>query len=344
MIQPCTVSPHVLNKLCSLKINFFFNQLYFIHKSSTIGDPDDDSEDSDYGFNWFFPALEMTEVEEKPNFNEHPKELERKDVAKVSIKMPPFFRKNAKVWFWQIESQFANTGITNELTKYHYVVGSLDADIADLVADFMERPLSATPYADLKKRLLSEFEETEGRKAKKLLTEIQLGDKKPSQLLREMKKLAGSNVKDEFLRTIFLDRLPDSCKSILAASQSETLDNLASMADRILEHLPSSSLVSSQYICATTRSHTHRPPDLEQRVASLEQSLSTITESLAKLNRQMSQRARSRSKSPYPRSGSQSRNGNYDMCWYHFKFGEAAKQCVQPCKFSSKDPTKQENL
>jgi hypothetical protein len=39
-------------------------------------------------------------------------------------------------------------------------------------------------------------------------TELELGDKKPSQLLREMRMLAGTQVKDDFLKTIFIQRLP----------------------------------------------------------------------------------------------------------------------------------------
>jgi hypothetical protein len=108
------------------------------------------------------------------------------ELARVSVKIPPVWRKNIQVWFLQIEAQFSTAGITNENTKFHHVVGSLDTDVAELIADFLTRPATVTPFTDLKSRLIQEFEESEGRKVTKLLTELELGDKKPSQLLREM--------------------------------------------------------------------------------------------------------------------------------------------------------------
>ncbi|KAK4874635.1 hypothetical protein RN001_013995 [Aquatica leii] len=56
-------------------------------------------------------------------------------------------------------------------------------------------------------RFIAEFEESEGQKVNKLLTELELDDKNPSQLLREMRSLAGTQVNDDFLRTIFILRL-----------------------------------------------------------------------------------------------------------------------------------------
>ncbi|GFW02847.1 uncharacterized protein TNCV_3732471 [Trichonephila clavipes] len=67
-----------------------------------------------------------------------------------------------------------------------------------------------------------------------LLTGIAVGDMKPSQLLRKMKSLAGVNISEKVLRTLWLDKLPDSIKNILVIS-SENLENLSVMADKILE-------------------------------------------------------------------------------------------------------------
>jgi hypothetical protein len=75
---------------------------------------------------------------------------------------------------------FSTAGITNENTKFNHVVGSLDTDVAELISDILTRPATATPFTDLKYRLIQEFEELEGRKVTKLLTELELGHKKPS--------------------------------------------------------------------------------------------------------------------------------------------------------------------
>ncbi|GFQ94627.1 transposon Ty3-G Gag-Pol polyprotein [Trichonephila clavata] len=57
---------------------------------------------------------------------------------------------------------------------------------------------------------------------------------KPSRLLRKMNSLAGDNITEKALRTLWLDKLPDSIKNILVVS-SENLENLSVMADKIFE-------------------------------------------------------------------------------------------------------------
>lgn len=267
--------------------------------------------------------------------------LVQPEVARVSVKIPPFFRKNARVWFWQIEAQFQNNQITSELTKYNYLVGNLDTEIAELVTDIIGQNLSSTPYTDLKNRLLQEFEETESRKAKKLLTEMELGDKKPSALLRQMKALAGTNVTNEFLRTIFLDRLPVTARSVLAASSSEDLESIALMADKILEVIS-----PTQYVYTMQGENPHSSPlaPNEERLSRLEKTLAEMSLHLTELVKTERQpRSRSRSEqSPYRRRSRSNSRKRHKQCWYHFKFGEDARQCNKPCEFQTKT-TPQEN-
>ncbi|KAF6207433.1 hypothetical protein GE061_018676 [Apolygus lucorum] len=85
-------------------------------------------------------------------------------IARISIKIPPLWRRNVKVWRLQVDAQFANSPVTQELTKYNYVLASLDGDVAELISDLLLKPLSNTPYTDLMTRLQTEFEISEGRK------------------------------------------------------------------------------------------------------------------------------------------------------------------------------------
>jgi hypothetical protein len=151
----------------------------------------------------------------------------------IAIKMPPFWRKNVRVWFLQVETQFARAKITREETKYSHVVESLDPEIIDQMFDYFAKPVPENAYSELKKKILREFEDSATRKSKKLL-ECELGDAKPTALLREMRSLAGDLVSEEFLRSVFLDRLPNSMRAMVASSDAD-LDKVAIMADRIAE-------------------------------------------------------------------------------------------------------------
>ena len=62
-----------------------------------------------------------------------------------------------------------------------------------------------------------------------------LGDRKPSQLLRYMLKLRGDAVldadRDEIFRELFLQKLPITIRTALATHKQSTLIQLAEMAD-----------------------------------------------------------------------------------------------------------------
>ncbi|GFV50286.1 uncharacterized protein TNCV_621961 [Trichonephila clavipes] len=70
----------------------------------------------------------------------------------------------------------------------------------------------------------------------KLLSREELGSRKPSELLRNMKRRAESfNVDNKLLMELFHQRLPSSVQTILAAVSDLTLSKAADVMDRILE-------------------------------------------------------------------------------------------------------------
>ena len=77
---------------------------------------------------------------------EHPAQ----QVAAVRIKLQPFW---PKLWFAQIELQFATRRITTSQTKFDYVVLSLSPEFATKVRDLLLHPPTETPYEVLKTKL-----------------------------------------------------------------------------------------------------------------------------------------------------------------------------------------------
>lgn len=114
------------------------------------------------------------------------------ELARITTKIPPFWTKNPAIWFAQMDSQFINKGVASEKTKYHTIVSTIESEIAAQVSDIILDPPADTPYSTLKERLLERFADSEEKRLKKLLGEIELGDRLPSHLLREMKELAGT--------------------------------------------------------------------------------------------------------------------------------------------------------
>ena len=156
-------------------------------------------------------------------------------VHTVSLKLPPFWQEDPALWFHQMEAQFATKGITQQVTKYHYIVGSLAPEIAREVRDVIVTVPAVAPFDTLKERLVSRTSLTESQRMQKLLSLEPLGDQKPSQLLQRIEKLADKNGNDDpILHEIFLTRLPVAVQLVLKSYPDKSTEQLASLADSLV--------------------------------------------------------------------------------------------------------------
>ena len=137
-------------------------------------------------------------------------------VHTVSLKLPPFWQEDLALWFHQVEAQFATKGITQQLTQYHYIVGSLAPETAREIRDVIVTIPATNPFDTLKECLISLTSLTESQRMQELLSLEPLGDQKPSQLLRCMEQLAGKNCNnDPVVQEIFLACLPVSVHQLI---------------------------------------------------------------------------------------------------------------------------------
>lgn len=252
--------------------------------------------------------------------------LSETEIARVSVRVPPFWKVNPAIWFSQLESQFINAGIKTDATKYHTVVGSIETDVLAQVSDIIANPPKDNAYEVLKSRLISIFTDSEERRFKKLLQDVELGDKRPSELLRQMQNLAGDRVGEHLLKSLWLQRLPSQMQAILTTSSDE-LNKLAEMADKIRDVTSFSEIHSASVLKPKAdTSVLSEINDLKQQISQLNLKMDKLSASY--------QRSRSNSRNRNQRNRSPSRNR---LCWYHFRFGEKATKCLKPCSFKSEN-------
>ena len=247
-------------------------------------------------------------------------------VNAINLKLPPFWPADPDLWFAQVEAQFSTRGITVEKTKFDYIVSALAPDTATTVRDLILSPPADSPYAALRKALIKRTVGSNQQKLQRLLGDVELGDQKPSQLLRRMRQLWSEDASEALLRELFLQRLPANVRMVLASSDPTiTLDDLAEMADRIME--ASGSAVAAVHATSASPNTT----ELE--------CLRSEVHQLQELVRSLSMRFQpSRHRSPTPsrhRSNSPARHvpssEDHTLCWYHQRFGDAATKCRPPC-------------
>ncbi|GFY11597.1 WD repeat and FYVE domain-containing protein 3 [Trichonephila clavipes] len=153
-------------------------------------------------------------------------------IHKVTVKPPAFSRNKPKLLFLQLEAQFSNSSILNDTTKYNIIVAALDENVLDFVVDILSNPPHDDKYETLN-ALLNRLTDTGESRLKKLLTDMELGDRRPPNLLRQMKSLAGSSISDELINSLWLPRHPQQTQVILSISK-DSINNVAEMADKII--------------------------------------------------------------------------------------------------------------
>ena len=239
-------------------------------------------------------------------------------IAALSLKLPPFFSSDPNLWFIQAESQFVIRKITQSVTKYHYVIQALTTDALNEVRDIISDPdilLSDDPFLKLKKALVDRLQITEAKRVQQVLSEAELGDKKPTQFLRHMQALLGDKAytfDQSVFKQLFLNHLPPSVRQVLAAFPDENLQKIAEIADKVMETI------------VPTVQNVH----IDNTTSTLQQTINALTTKVEDLSLQINQmkenqRARSRSR---PRN-----NANTDgVCYYHSRFGNRATKCTKP--------------
>ena len=198
-------------------------------------------------------------------------------LAGVSIKLPPFWSADPEIWFVQVEAQLTTKGIVAQKTRYDYVVSLLTPEFAMEVRDLLLNPSADNPYDTLKAQLVKRTTASEQRKLQQLISGEELGDRKPTQLLRRMQQLLGdklgtSSDANSFVRELFLQRLPSNVRMVLASKgTSIDLNKLADMADKVMEvATPTLSAITSTNLEHTKSSEVEK---LLEEVAKLTETL-----------------------------------------------------------------------
>ena len=140
---------------------------------------------------------------------------------------------------------------------------------------------------------------------------------------------------EDALTTLWMQRMPNNVRCIISVCKGQTLDNLAEIADRVIDNSP-----STQHVMSTSAGNNaqcdaiaaSKTNALESRVTALETSLQQVIQKLSDISIKLNYNERqSRS-----RQRSQSRPQQQKVCYYHIRYGNLSQKCRQPCDFNSK--------
>lgn len=258
------------------------------------------------------------------------------DLAGISIqsKLLPFWREHPRLWFAQFEA-IVEPLKTSDDQKFRYALGVMQAVDIQQLSDIILKPPSTGKYEALKTRLLSVYEESASRQFQKLISGLELGDQKPTQLLRQMRELGKNMVPDDGLKVMWMNQLPVQARTVLSINNESSLDILAAMADKMLEHSEPVTVAAVSRTLEVQATQSSENTFFEK----LTQKLDDLTFEIAALRSGGRERyrhpfrSRSRSRSrPRAAHGSSPKPGDPKwLCRYHFRFGDRARRCESPC-------------
>ena len=275
------------------------------------------------------PILNTRENNRTENLNE---------IMATSLKLPLFWTDYPEAWFIHIETLFRTKNITQDNTKYEYLIISLPQDVIVSVLDIIQNPEISDKYLNLKKHLIERHTISEQRKLDKIFSNSELSDQKPSEFYRSLALVAGAGFDNELLKKLWLRKLPKPLNVALTGSNLANITELLKLADNIWEITNDSEICAVQSFSKSSNTQLN----LDKAVEGISKIASVMCDQFSKLSMEVCAMKEAFEQRPSKfgyrqhrgRSRSTSRNRNW-VCKYHYRYGVNARNCEQPCSFNN---------
>ncbi len=167
---------------------------------------------------------------------ERPEGLDTFIAAVSKVEIPSFWEADPVLWFRQCESAFRRSNTTASGVKFDHIVGKLPNAVSlscrSLLLSINFEDKDA--YERLKAHLCKNFGKSKWQLGYALLDSPGLGDRRPSQLLQDLRALLPpEEVEGTLFQCIFLKKLPSAMSDAIMAADLDNIEAMADMADRL---------------------------------------------------------------------------------------------------------------
>ena len=231
----------------------------------------------------------------------------------ATVQLPTFDKLEPRAWFRIADANFGIRHVTDPVTKYYYVLSKLDSETLRKLSAFLDLPLRADPYSDLRQKLCTTFEPPLEAKLDAFLATNDAGDERPAQFGLELQRLLANATTDDLCKRVFLRSIKPSIVTAITGSLSGSFETVMAAADKAW--------------MAAANSDTSGTP---ATVSAISHPTSSTPRGGGRGGRGgRSGRGAQGGRQRGPRSSGQVENTL--LCHYHRKFGDAAKKCVSGC-------------
>lgn len=262
----------------------------------------------------------------------------------------PAFTYDAPAWFRHVDASWYGLDDLTDLDRFRAVVRALPADVAALVPDVLAAPPAEDKYAALKAAVVRALgKSTEAALAE--LEAIQLDGRRPSQLFTAMESLnraAGDHMSNTLLRYRHKCLLPPAIRLQLTGRDVQSSQEYMALVDEIFDAYNAAHPHAASYL-TPSQSGSYLPPAVVSGVAA-RRPLGDVVAPGPSEHTQIRHPAGSDAHGPVDAPAMLARLGDVvlrlesclvprqrrpsaEYCYYHDRFGEAARNCRPPCSW-----------
>lgn len=152
------------------------------------------------------------------------------------IPMPTMTDCNIEAFFYSLEFWFMASGITKDTRKFVTVCATLPPNKLMELKPVIDAAPANKKYEYIKQELIEHLADSEKKRVQKVLSDMPLGDRNPSDLYKEMKRVAGTSLSDTVILDLWISRLPKHVQPAIIATSVQISEKLK-IADSIVETL-----------------------------------------------------------------------------------------------------------
>jgi hypothetical protein len=240
------------------------------------------------------------------------------------LTLPTFWISEPAAWFALAEAKFRTSNITSQRVMFDLLVAALPEKHLSQVMDIIKTIPAINPYEVLKLRLLEAHVLSDQKKMDALFQLGPLGDRKPSQLLASMLSVCPSGMElQPVFHYLFLQRLPQTLRTLLGEQECGDIRALAALADRLwASHKPQPhDVMAVQELVGGSSS--------EPQVAAVQPKKKQFRKKTVG-----SGGGGGSSGNGGVLSHSEQARAGSGLCFNHFVWGAKPRNCVKPCNWS----------
>lgn len=275
-------------------------------------------------------------------------ELHQQQIAAGSvfpkIPLPAMTDGNIEAYFMSLDFWFTASGVRDDNRRYNTVMAQVPPMKLLELRPIIDALPNLNRYVYIKQRLINHFADSQQKRLHRVLSDMPLGDSKPSKLFYDMVRTANGALSDAVIVDLWATRLPSHAQAAVVASQGTTAEQVR-IADAVTESMNMRSFshidtvpkeINASNVSAVENCRCPDLAALRSEIAVMFQDLNRSRNSGRNL-----QRNRNGSRG---RSSSQRRStsvDDFEHCWYHRMYGSKARACRQPCSYKKPTNTSQ---